>query len=73
MPKKRLEQFKREKSRIKPNGGQSIESRMDLSNRLEFGHWEIDCVVEIRNGKSTSLMTLVERKNRFGIVLKIPR
>ena len=71
--KKRLKRFKREKSRIKPNGGQSIESRMDLSNRLEFGHWEIDCVVGTRNGKSTSLMTLVERKTRFGIVLKIPR
>lgn len=64
---------KKEKNVIKPNGGESIELRNDISDRVEFGHWEIDCVVGTRNGKSTSLMTLVERKTRFGIIIKIAK
>lgn len=65
--------FKKEKLRLKPNGGESIELRENINDRLEFGHWEIDSVVGKREGKSTSLMTLVERKTRFGIVIKIPK
>lgn len=64
---------KAEKNRIKPNGGESIELRPDISNREEFGHWEIDSIVGLKNGKSTSLMTLVERKTRYGIVIKIEK
>ena len=57
----------------KPIGGQSIEFRPDISDRREFGHWEIDCVVGKRKGKSTCLMTLVERKTRYGISVLIPK
>lgn len=64
---------KQEKNVIKPNGGESIESRPNIEDRVEFGHWEIDCVVGTRNGKSTSLMTLVERKTRYGIIIKIAK
>ena len=52
---------------------QSIDFRPDISDRLEFGHWEIDCVVGKREGKSTCLMTLVERKTRYGISVLIPK
>ena len=68
---KKRKKHKQEKNRIKPNGGFSIEERPNIDDRYEFGHWEIDCVVGQRNGKSTSLLTLVERKTRYGIVLKI--
>lgn len=47
--------------------GVSIDFRPDISDRVEFGHWEIDCVVGKREGKSTCLKTLVERKTRYGI------
>lgn len=61
-PKKHKKAHKQEKTHEKPTGGESIEFRPDISDRTEFGHWEIDCVVGKREGKSTSLMTLVERK-----------
>lgn len=61
-----------EKQVMKPNGGESIELRPDISDRVEFGHWEIDCVVGKKEGRSTSLLTLVERKTRYGIIIKIP-
>ena len=71
--KRHKKAHKQEKMHEKPNGGESIELRNDISDREEFGHWEIDCVVGHREGKSTSLMTLVERKTRFGITVLIPR
>lgn len=64
---------KQEKNVIKPNGGESIELRPNITDRIEFGHWEIDCVIGTRNGLSTSLMTLVERKTRYGIIIKIAK
>lgn len=69
--KKRQKIRKTEKQIIKPNGGESIDLRPDIEDRMEFGHWEIDCVVGKREGKSTCLLTLVERKTRYGIILKI--
>jgi len=65
--------YMQEKNVIKPNGGESIEKRPDIFDRIEFGHWEIDCVVGSRKGKSTSLMTLVERKTRYGIIIRIAK
>ncbi len=51
----------------------SIENRSDEANsRLEFGHWEGDTVVgssQIKN--SGACFTLVERKTRFQIVIKM--
>lgn len=71
--RKRKSTRKQEKNPVKPNGGESIELRPDISDRIEFGHWEIDCVVGKRNGKSTCLMTLVERNTRYGIIIKIAK
>lgn len=72
-PKRHKKPHKQEKYHEKPEGGESIELRPDISDRVEFGHWEIDCVVGKRDGKSTCLMTLVERKTRFGITILIPK
>ena len=72
-PYKRKKAHKQEKMYEKPEGGESIELRPDISDRVEFGHWEIDCVVGKREGKSTCLMTLVERKTRYGITVLIPK
>ncbi len=71
--RKKNKKHKREKKLEKPTGGESIDYRLDLSDREEFGHWEIDCVVGKRSGKSCCLMTLVERKTRYGIVIRIQR
>lgn len=72
-PKRLKKAHKQEKIHEKPEGGESIELRPDISDRVEFGHWEIDCVVGKREGKSTCLMTLVERKTRYGITVLIPK
>ena len=72
-PKKRKKAYKQEKNYDKPVGGESIELRPNIDDRIEFGHWEIDCVVGKRDGKSTCLMTLVERKTRYGISILIPK
>ena len=71
--KRRKKAHRQEKTHEKPDGGESIELRPDISDRIEFGHWEIDCVVGKRKGKSTCLMTLVERKTRYGISVLIPK
>lgn len=51
--------------------GRSIEERpKEVESREEFGHWEIDGVI----GKSTDkteLLTLVERKTRVGLVVRL--
>lgn len=52
--------------------GDSIENRPALINeRIDEGHWEIDTVV---SGlcKSSTLLTLTERKTRMEIMIKIP-
>ena len=46
----------------------SIEDRLDLSSRAEFGHWEGD-IVELVCGKRY-LVTMVERKMRFWVMFR---
>lgn len=56
----------------KKNLGRSIEERpKEIEKRLEFGHWEIDTVVGVKDKEDCVLMTLVERKTRYAIVIKI--
>ncbi|MEG0649645.1 MAG: IS30 family transposase, partial [Oscillospiraceae bacterium] len=51
---------------------ESIEQRSEeINSRISFGHWEMDCVVGKRNGKSTSLLVLTERLTRHEIIIKI--
>lgn len=54
--------------------GPSIEERAEEVNlRLEFGHWEIDTLIGGRTKDDPVLLTLVERKTRLEIILKILR
>jgi IS30 family transposase len=51
--------------------GESIESRpKEVAAREEFGHWEIDSVIGKQTDK-TAVMTLVERKTRDQIAIKL--
>jgi len=57
---------------LKNKGSRSIEERPEkINNRLEYGHWEGDCIVGVRNGKKDGLFTLSERKTREQIIVKI--
>lgn len=52
--------------------GESIEQRPDdVETREEFGHWEIDTVIGLKQASDPVLLTLVERKTRFEWILKI--
>ena len=61
----------------KPNAnvmilGKSIEVRPEhINNRSEFGHWEIDTVIGIKDRNEPVLLTLTERQTRFELILKI--
>ncbi len=49
----------------------SIEKRPAAANdRLEFGHWEVDCIVSRESG--CCLLVLQERLSRFFFVAKLP-
>lgn len=57
---------------LKNPRARSIEDRPEKANkRLEYGHWEGDCVVGRRSGKKDGLFTLSERMTREQIILKI--
>lgn len=52
--------------------GESIESRPDIvDTRATFGHWEIDTVIGHKSDNDQVLLTLVERKSRYEIIIKI--
>jgi len=57
---------------LKNKGSRSIEERPEeINNRLEYGHWEGDCIVGVRNGRKDGLFTLSERMTREEIIVKI--
>ena len=52
--------------------GTSITERPnDINNRTEFGHWEIDTVIGTKSNNDSVLLTIVERKTRYAMVLDI--
>src|SRR5699024_2012431 len=52
--------------------GPSIEERpKEVDSRKHFGHWEIDTLVGARDKEDPVLLTLVERKTRYEIMIKI--
>lgn len=68
--KKRRHRKVRRASRV--SAGTSIEDRpRDIRSRIEFGHWEMDCVVGKQRSKPT-LLVLTERKTRYEIIFKMP-
>ena len=51
----------------------SIEKRpKTVAERKEAGHWEGDTVYSTANGSKECLFTLVERKTRLEVIMKIP-
>jgi IS30 family transposase len=55
---------------LKLPGRLSIDDRPDLSERLDFGHWEMDTIVSCVHGKG-GLLVLIERQTRFYLVEKL--
>jgi IS30 family transposase len=52
--------------------GDSISERPEeAETRQEFGHWEIDTVRGVKKETEPAILTLVERKSRYSIWLKI--
>lgn len=52
--------------------GPSIEDRpQEIETRESFGHWEIDTVIGSKAASDPVLLTLVERKTRYEVILKI--
>lgn len=73
--KKHLRKYKTEKKKQivtkKVIHGKSIETRnKDILKRQDFGHWEMDTVVG-RQGTTTCLLVLTERKTRYEIIRKM--
>ena len=57
---------------LKNKGSRSIEERPEkINNRLEYGHWEGDCIVGRRGLRKGGLFTLSERMTREQIIVKI--
>ncbi|NLX64222.1 MAG: IS30 family transposase [Clostridiaceae bacterium] len=69
--KKRIYQ-KVKKIALKNIKGRSIEERpQEVEDRVEYGHWEMDCVVGKKENQEV-LLVLSERKTREEIIFKIP-
>lgn len=53
--------------------GRSIEERpLHIQLREEFGHWEIDTIIGKKTKDDNVLLTIIERKTRMYLILKIP-
>jgi IS30 family transposase len=48
--------------------GKRIDERPDISDRKEFGHWEIDTILW---GRECSVLVLIERKTRYCKLFKL--
>lgn len=52
--------------------GSSISDRpLEINTRNEFGHWEIDTVIGQKSNNDNVLLTIVERKTRYAMVIDI--
>jgi len=57
---------------LKNTRSRSIEDRPEAVNkRLEYGHWEGDCILGRRKSKKDALFTLSERLSREQVIMKI--
>lgn len=76
LPVKRNEKREYKKIRRQPKrpcAGTSIEKRPEIvSQREEFGHWEMDSVLGKRGRSKNTLLVLTERKTRNEIIFKLP-
>lgn len=64
---------KRKETRGKFNLGKSIRKRdKSVYKRIEAGHWEADTVVSGQGKSKVCFATIIERKTRFYLAMKIP-
>ena len=68
---KRKRTYHKVKRMKRPPVGMSIERRPDISNRQEFGHWEIDTIYGKQKGKGQAALVLTERKTRYELIYKL--
>lgn len=61
----------RVKKHKKKLGSSISEHPIDINNRTEFGHWEIDTVIGEKSNNDNVLLTILERKTRYAIVINI--
>ncbi len=53
-------------------GGKSIIQRpKEADNRLEYGHWEMDCIESGKHKGRSCLLVMVERMTRETIIFKL--
>lgn len=72
MKLKRKKKNERKKGKTNPKGTSIEERPFKPDDRTEFGHWEGDTIVGSRNiPNSGAVFTLVERKTRFQITIKM--
>lgn len=72
MKLKRKKKNEKKKGKTDPKGTSIEERPFKSDDRTEFGHWEGDTIVGGRNiPNSGAIFTLVERKTRFQIVIKM--
>lgn len=54
--------------------GTSIEFRPPIAGeKVEFGHWEIDTVVPLKNRNEAVMLTIVEKMTRYYLSIKLPK
>lgn len=70
LSRKKRKSPKRKNKRIL---GRSIDERpCTLSLQKEYGHWEIDTVIGRKSAKDSVVLTLIEKKSKYYIAIKIP-
>lgn len=72
IPATRKQQHKKRTVSLNNIKGNSIENRPDISDRDEFGHWEMDTVVSGKNKGTSCLLVLTERMTRCELIFKMP-
>ena len=53
-------------------GKSIIERPEEANNRLEYGHWEMDCIESGRRKGRSCLLVMVERMTRETLIFKLP-
>ena len=72
MKSKRKKNNEKKQGKTKPKGTSIEERPFKPNDRSEFGHWEGDTIVGGRNiPNSGAVLTLVERKTRFQLTIKM--
>ena len=72
MKTKRKQKNEKKQGKTDPKGTSIEERPFNSDDRTEFGHWEGDTIVGSRNIKNSgAILTLVERKTRFQLTIKM--